>query len=767
MLTGAAREPRLLEVTVALAAVALVQARLAADEAAARADVAARARRRLRRRALRRDGRRARRPGRSASSRPATTCPPPRVPRPVAPGAAGLRVVGRRPRGRPRRHRARRQPPPRGRRDRPRRRALAGRADRRRRSARTARSRSSTRAATRRAEEAATALLAAVHVVRGAAARAARRARAHRLTPHPLLLRGAAAWEAAARRMGARGFGGASCVVVALLAATPCAAVAAPGCGRVSSRLTAAGRRPRSRTGAADVDERRPRAGRRLRARRRRRGRALADRARHGRERGRRRRARGLAAGLGDRATPAALPTTRAVMPVLPGVVAGGTFTSQGDAAHRAPQARAAGATGAGVTVGVISDSMNEVSGGVAASQGRGDLPADVEVLSDDATGEDEGRAMSEIVYDLAPGVSRILFGAGAARPGRQGQHDRPDGRARREGDRRRHGLLRRAVLPGRRDRAGGRPRALARRRSTSPPPAIEARQSWESDVPGGPERLRRLRPRRGDTTSPRRIVERAGGEDDHGRARSGTSRGARRSTDIDARARRTSPILRRRSTPTATTTTSPPDIPLAAVSWTNTGPARRSRVGLADRAATQGTRTPLHQVHRAQRLRCPSRSPSTATNSPAPSLPTPRRRAVHCRLPRCAGAWRASTPVESFSSRGPVTRLFDRTGVRLAAPDVRAKPELAAADGVTDRRAGLRDRSWARAPRRRTRPGSPRWPGRCGPGCPRTRSPRSSRRRRRRARSRPTAAPASRSPTARSTARSRARRWPRPTGTT
>src|SRR3954449_3806181 len=40
MLTGAAREPRLLEVTAALAAVALVQARLAADDATAREDIA-------------------------------------------------------------------------------------------------------------------------------------------------------------------------------------------------------------------------------------------------------------------------------------------------------------------------------------------------------------------------------------------------------------------------------------------------------------------------------------------------------------------------------------------------------------------------------------------------------------------------------------------------------------------------------------------------------------------------------------------------------
>jgi hypothetical protein len=39
---------------------------------------------------------------------------------------------------------------------------------------------------------------------------------------------------------------------------------------------------------------------------------------------------------------------------------------------------------------------------------------------------------------------------------------------------------------------------------------------------------------------------------------------------------------------------------------------------------------------------------------------------------------------VESFSSRGPtVTRLFSPTGTPLAAPDVRAKPDIAAADGV------------------------------------------------------------------------------------
>src|SRR4029079_7402448 len=56
-------------------------------------------------------------------------------------------------------------------------------------------------------------------------------------------------------------------------------------------------------------------------------------------------------------------------------------------------------------------------AGGVATSQGRGDLPPDVQVLSDDPTGDDQGRAMSEIVYDLAPGVPRLLFGAGLLGP--------------------------------------------------------------------------------------------------------------------------------------------------------------------------------------------------------------------------------------------------------------------------------------------------------------------------------------------------------------
>ena len=145
-LTGARREPRLHEVTVALAAAVLVQAQAGAGRRWRAPDGAERARRRQRRRALRRDGGGARRAERlrrepGAADRLGHAAGRAR--------AAGLRRERRRARRRPRRHRPRRQPPPRGRPDRLRRRPLRRRPDRRRRSGRTGRWRSSTRAATR------------------------------------------------------------------------------------------------------------------------------------------------------------------------------------------------------------------------------------------------------------------------------------------------------------------------------------------------------------------------------------------------------------------------------------------------------------------------------------------------------------------------------------------------------------------------------------------------------------------------------------------
>ncbi|HEY8131702.1 MAG TPA: hypothetical protein VII12_07395, partial [Thermoanaerobaculia bacterium] len=74
---------------------------------------------------------------------------------------------------------------------------------------------------------------------------------------------------------------------------------------------------------------------------------------------------------------------------------------SQGVVAHRVDQARSTyGASGAGVKIGVMSDSVDYLS----AVQSAGDLP-DVTVLpgQDGRPGSGEGTAMLEIVHDLAP----------------------------------------------------------------------------------------------------------------------------------------------------------------------------------------------------------------------------------------------------------------------------------------------------------------------------------------------------------------------------
>ena len=52
-----------------------------------------------------------------------------------------------------------------------------------------------------------------------------------------------------------------------------------------------------------------------------------------------------------------------------------GSVLSQGDAAHNGPAARALGPTGAGVTVGVTSDSMNRVGTGLAGSREAATCP--------------------------------------------------------------------------------------------------------------------------------------------------------------------------------------------------------------------------------------------------------------------------------------------------------------------------------------------------------------------------------------------------------
>jgi subtilisin-like proprotein convertase family protein len=84
-----------------------------------------------------------------------------------------------------------------------------------------------------------------------------------------------------------------------------------------------------------------------------------------------------------------------------------GSVTSQGDAAERADIARNTyGYTGAGVKVGVLSDSFDTGPGSYATDISTGDLPAGISNLEDYPSGTDEGRAMAQLIYDSAPGAS-------------------------------------------------------------------------------------------------------------------------------------------------------------------------------------------------------------------------------------------------------------------------------------------------------------------------------------------------------------------------
>lgn len=97
-----------------------------------------------------------------------------------------------------------------------------------------------------------------------------------------------------------------------------------------------------------------------------------------------------------------------------------GSVTSQGDAVIGGPLARSSfGVNGNGIKVGVISDSFN-LHGGQPAGIASGNLPGignpdgfftPVNILNDDNFPDniDEGRAIAEIIHDVAPGA-QILF---------------------------------------------------------------------------------------------------------------------------------------------------------------------------------------------------------------------------------------------------------------------------------------------------------------------------------------------------------------------
>lgn len=112
--------------------------------------------------------------------------------------------------------------------------------------------------------------------------------------------------------------------------------------------------------------------------------------------------------------TIATLPFVRWISPPSLSVLRTGSVTSAGDAVLRAAEARNTfGVDGSGVRVGIVSDSLINLQDSVAS----GDLPSDVIIVNgQDGSGianpTDEGRALAEIIHDLAPGAT-LLFHSG------------------------------------------------------------------------------------------------------------------------------------------------------------------------------------------------------------------------------------------------------------------------------------------------------------------------------------------------------------------
>lgn len=110
---------------------------------------------------------------------------------------------------------------------------------------------------------------------------------------------------------------------------------------------------------------------------------------------------------------------TEVLTPIVRGVDCGGLVRSEGDIQLAAAAARSTyGVDGSGVTVGVLSDSFDRNASAAthaAEDVASGDLPGSgspcgtttpVGLLDDSVSGSDEGRAMAQIVRDLAPGAA-------------------------------------------------------------------------------------------------------------------------------------------------------------------------------------------------------------------------------------------------------------------------------------------------------------------------------------------------------------------------
>ncbi|MDZ4782500.1 MAG: NosD domain-containing protein [Planctomycetia bacterium] len=103
--------------------------------------------------------------------------------------------------------------------------------------------------------------------------------------------------------------------------------------------------------------------------------------------------------------------------PAYAPVANAGQVQTQGDAAMLAAAARALGADGSGVKIGLISDSFNRL-GGYATDLANGEFPTPVTTVVElpplNIVPHDEGRALAQIVADVAPGA-QSFFNTGVA----------------------------------------------------------------------------------------------------------------------------------------------------------------------------------------------------------------------------------------------------------------------------------------------------------------------------------------------------------------
>ncbi|MGF1492781.1 MAG: S8 family serine peptidase [Microcoleaceae cyanobacterium] len=109
------------------------------------------------------------------------------------------------------------------------------------------------------------------------------------------------------------------------------------------------------------------------------------------------------------------------VIPASQAITSTGLVTSQADFVHESDRVRSTlpeGFDGTGLTVGIMSDSFDISSNGSAAEDiASKDLPENINILQEGPSGglSDEGRAMAQLIHDLAPGAdlafSSVAFG--------------------------------------------------------------------------------------------------------------------------------------------------------------------------------------------------------------------------------------------------------------------------------------------------------------------------------------------------------------------